>query len=430
VTAKQNARRYPRVKAPKEILVTWKSGSQMDVSRADNLGLGGLFARTQHPLAVGAVIEVLFNTPEGEVQARATVRHSVTGLGMGLEIVSMEHEHRSRLDRWLKKLTREAKPVAVSSETTDVGPVPESGVSAAERGMVVDQMQSFATKLVRFARDRFQLRLDYSDASIAEVERVLNELQKDFTRKGHDARTTIAGLSNHFGAYIGEVLRRKHGGKWRANIANLSPPAHGVEVGELTFAPSRNVYLRLTEGADYNVKALYEKFEEDIARSVASRNEPSTECETATANVIVRNCATNAIQDARKRFDFALEYTEASLDLLEEIFRRISDLLTDRATPTQRLREEEKVMLKAEGPLNYGAYLGEVMCKNLGGHWQDTIPGSDIRRIVVVIDGRYFDPLEYARVAIKDPREFSVKTFYFDAKKVSQFDGVITHSKR
>jgi len=306
-----------------------------------------------------------------------------------------------------------------------MGSVTESEVSLAEQ-----RMQSLATRLVRFAWDRFQLRLDYSDASIAEVERILNELQKDFARKGPDARTTIGGLSHYFGAYIGEVLRRKHRGKWRADIPNLSPPANGVEVGELTFAPSRNVYLRLTEGADYNVKVLCEKFEEVISRSSARRNEPSTEAETTAVSALVQNCAVRAIQDAQKRFDFALDYTEASLDLLEEILLRIADLVTDRATASHRLREEEKMLLKAEGALNYGAYLGEVMCKNLGGRWRGTIPGSDIRRTVVEIDGKYFDPLECARNTIKDPREFGVKKFYFDAKKATQFDGVITHSEK
>ena len=318
----------------------------------------------------------------------------------------------------------------VSAETIKVESVTESKDSAAEQRVLLDRMQSLAAKLVSFASGKFQLKLDYSDASITEVERILDELYADFSRKGSDAKATIEGLSNYFGAYIGEVLRRKHGGIWRADIPGMNPSAHGVEVGELIFGPPRSVYLRLTEGADYSVKALYEKFEASISRSIASRNEQSAEGETPTANTLVGNCVANAIQDALKRFDFTLDYTEASLDLLEEILLRISDLLTDGATATQSLREEEKMMLKAEGPLNYGAYLGEVMCKNLGGHWQDTIPGSDIRRIVVVIDGRYFDPLEYARVAIKDPREFSVKTFYFDAKKVSQFDGVIIHSEK
>lgn len=310
--------------------------------------------------------------------------------------------------------------------------VTESEVSLAEQRMLLHRMQSLAAKLVSFAWERFELRLDYSDASLVEVDRVLDELQADFTgkEKEHDAKATIEGLSNYFGAYMGEVLRRKHGGKWRADIPNLNPPAHGVEVGELVFAPSRNVYLRLTEGADYNVKVLYEKFEEGISQSIASRNEPSEEAETTTAVTLVQKSAARAVQDAQKRFDFSLDYTETCLDLLQEILLRISDLLTDGATATRRLREEEKMMLKAEGALNYGAYLGEVMCKNLRGRWQDTIPGSDIRRIVVVIDGRYFDPLEFARTAIKDPREFGVKKFYFDAKKIAQFDGIITRSKK
>jgi hypothetical protein len=306
-----------------------------------------------------------------------------------------------------------------------MGSVTEAEVSLAEQ-----QMQSLATRFVRFAWDRFQLSLDYSGASIAEVERILDELQKDFAPKGPEAKSTIEGLSHYFGAYIGEVLRRKHGGVWREGIPNLSPPANGIEVGELTFAPSRNVYLRLTEGANYSVKLLFEKFEEVIAQSSACRNEPSIEADTGRISELVQNCAVRAIQDAQKRFDFTLDDTEASVDLLEEILLRIADLVTGSATAPRPLIEEEKMLLKAEAALNYGAYLGEIMCKNLGGRWQGTIPGTDIGRIVVVIDGKYFDPLEYARNTIKDPREFGVKKFYFDAKKVTQFDGVITHSEK
>jgi len=314
------------------------------------------------------------------------------------------------------------------AETIGVGSVRKSEVVPDEQRMLLDQMQSLATKLVNFAWDKFQLRLDYSDASIARVERILDELQTDFTGKGPSAKATIESLSAYFGAYIGEVLRRKHGGVWRAVIPNLDPPAHGVEVGELTFAPSRNVYLRLTEGASHNVKVLCEKFGENISQSIACQNEPSTEAETSLAITLVQKSAARSIQDAKKRFDFSLDHTEACLDLLEEILVRISDLLTDGRTATQRLRDDEKMMLKAEGPLNYGAFRGEVMCKNLGGRWQETIPGSDIRRIVVVIGGRYFDPLEFVRNAINDPRAFGAKKFYFDAKKTTQSDGVITRS--
>src|SRR5258708_7049327 len=98
-------------------------------------------------------------------------------------------------------------------------------------------MQSLASLLVRFAWERFQLKLDYSHASITRVESVLDKLQIDFARKGPDSNAKILGLSSYFGAYIGEVLRRKHGGVWTAEIANMNPPTNGVEVAGLIFAP-------------------------------------------------------------------------------------------------------------------------------------------------------------------------------------------------
>jgi hypothetical protein len=95
VTTEHKPRRYPRVRA-----------------QADNLGLGGLFIRTQNPPAMGTGLQLLFNAPEGEVRVRAIVRNLVAGRGMGVAIVSMEQEHRARLDRWVKKLAVEAEPVS------------------------------------------------------------------------------------------------------------------------------------------------------------------------------------------------------------------------------------------------------------------------------------------------------------------------------
>jgi hypothetical protein len=103
----RNVRRYSRAKVPMETLVVWKHGTQKSVSRAQNLGLGGLFVSTQQPPAVGTSLQLLFNAPEGEVRARAIVRNVIPGRGMGLGIVSMEPEHRARLDRWLRKLAAE-----------------------------------------------------------------------------------------------------------------------------------------------------------------------------------------------------------------------------------------------------------------------------------------------------------------------------------
>ena len=107
MTKEQDGRRYPRSKLQKQILVAWKNGTQKYVSRVENLSLGGLFMCTSQSFPVGTSLQLLFNAPEGEVRVRAIVRNLSPGRGMGLAIVSMEPEHRARLDRWLRRLAVE-----------------------------------------------------------------------------------------------------------------------------------------------------------------------------------------------------------------------------------------------------------------------------------------------------------------------------------
>lgn len=112
MTREQNSRRHPRSKVPKQVLVAWMKGTEKRVSRVENLALGGLFVVTKDSPAVGTSLQLLFNAPEGEVRVRAIVRNLVPGRGMGLAIVSMEPEHRARLDRWLKRLAVEPAPAS------------------------------------------------------------------------------------------------------------------------------------------------------------------------------------------------------------------------------------------------------------------------------------------------------------------------------
>ena len=113
MTEIENKRKYPRAKLPKNALVAWKNGSQKAVSPVENLGLGGLFIRTKTPPPTGTTLQLVFNTPQGEVRVRAIVRLVKPAEGMGVGIVSMEQEDRGRLDRWLKQLIVQAEPVGV-----------------------------------------------------------------------------------------------------------------------------------------------------------------------------------------------------------------------------------------------------------------------------------------------------------------------------
>ena len=110
MTETENKRRYPRAKTPKSALVGWKIGTQKYVAPVENLALGGLFIRTKAPANAGTMLQLVFNTPQGQVRVRAVVRNVMAGEGMGVAIVSMEQEDRGRVDQWLKQLVAQGEP--------------------------------------------------------------------------------------------------------------------------------------------------------------------------------------------------------------------------------------------------------------------------------------------------------------------------------
>src|SRR5258708_2040255 len=121
MTESENKRRYPRVRVPKNALVAWKNGSQKFVSPVENLALGGLFIRTKDPLNAGTMLQLVFNTPQGQVRVRAVVRNVKAGEGMGVAIVSMEQEDRGRVDQWLKQLAAQVAGGETGGETGGAG---------------------------------------------------------------------------------------------------------------------------------------------------------------------------------------------------------------------------------------------------------------------------------------------------------------------
>ena len=99
----QVARRYPRIRAPKGMLVGWKSAGQTRATRLEIMGLGGLYLQAATPPSVGSTIELVLDLPTGEVRARAIVRSSMPQKGMGIQFVQMRPEDRAKLNRYLSR---------------------------------------------------------------------------------------------------------------------------------------------------------------------------------------------------------------------------------------------------------------------------------------------------------------------------------------
>ena len=104
-TTQDIKRRYTRVVLPTGMLVAWQCIDGRGMSRMLTLGLGGLFLSTPDPAPVGTLVKLLFDTPGGEVRARAVVKNIKLGEGMAVAFIDMGYEDRARLNQLVKRLT-------------------------------------------------------------------------------------------------------------------------------------------------------------------------------------------------------------------------------------------------------------------------------------------------------------------------------------
>jgi hypothetical protein len=132
----------------------------------------------------------------------------------------------------------------------------------------VDAMASFyAERAVALARE-FQTQLDYSENSVMEVETILAALSQDLpVSKPSD--DDVSEICKVWGSYLGEVVRRRFGGKWSIEtypgkqFATLTLNTNGNKL-----FPSIKVHRRLTEGDGDNVWNFYRMVKDKLQESV------------------------------------------------------------------------------------------------------------------------------------------------------------------
>lgn len=103
-----------------------------------------------------------------------------------------------------------------------------------------------------------EVELDYSEASIRQVDRLLSALLDEPGRQ-HDAQSLVLSV----GAYLGETTVRSLGGEWRLDEEDIHDSS--VLVGGCELWPFRRVRQRLHYGTERPLYAWYE-----MAKSGAS----------------------------------------------------------------------------------------------------------------------------------------------------------------
>jgi len=203
----------------------------------------------------------------------------------------------------------------------------------AQSQQILLRVQQRAVACVNQAAVKFHLLLDWTEASIPRVEYALGEIHKQIGAKADQNKATIVALSNGFGSYIGEMLRKKHGGHWCNNLPNSPADLEGLEVNGVVFSPMVCVFFRITNGVKYNVVEFYKRTAAAIGRS-----RPAV---TPSPAVGMGDFAVKAVAEAKERFGIGLDYSEASLDGLDQVLRELHNLLTDQVPDLRKLSSDE-----------------------------------------------------------------------------------------
>ena len=113
---------------------------------------------------------------------------------------------------------------------------------------------------VNAARTYSQIELDYTPASLASVDQIIEGFRKDGVSAEQMMETLFA-----FGCYVGEVLIREYDARWRLTSETRMKDVSGfplvVEFGTENFCnPLGRVYKRMANGDVDSLVGFYESF--------------------------------------------------------------------------------------------------------------------------------------------------------------------------
>ncbi|WP_432453517.1 MULTISPECIES: hypothetical protein [unclassified Agarivorans] len=108
---------------------------------------------------------------------------------------------------------------------------------------VQELMRSSAEDALKYSIDNFSVNLDYSIDSVGLVDDIIQEIGQ-----GHILDQDLFTLSYIYGAYLGEVYKRKRQGEWTfVEETDSEPPQVFFKDGDKTFAFPSKVYHVLSK---------------------------------------------------------------------------------------------------------------------------------------------------------------------------------------
>lgn len=94
----------PRAEADDGVYAFWYSNGRGDLAHVRNLNLGGIFIETPARKEPGEQVELYFLVEEGQIRARAVVRHTAPGKGLGLKFTALNSDDRLNFGVLMKRV--------------------------------------------------------------------------------------------------------------------------------------------------------------------------------------------------------------------------------------------------------------------------------------------------------------------------------------
>ena len=118
--------------------------------------------------------------------------------------------------------------------------------------------EAYSLDAVDFSAKKFGIKLDWSDASIADVEKALAQMSSWYVSTNpKPTDEQVMAFAKAYGSYVGEVYRRNHGGEWGMVTLGVSRfPGLRTTSGS-SFWPWGRVFNRITKGAEDNIADYY-----------------------------------------------------------------------------------------------------------------------------------------------------------------------------
>jgi integrase len=137
---------------------------------------------------------------------------------------------------------------------------------------IADVMRAYAEDAVDLAEKNFRKQLDFSPESLKTVEAILQQLhatiptnffQRLFRKPPSEKQ--VLTMAKIFGGYVGETIRKTHGGNWELFDMNGADTV-SLRVGEANIFPVAKVYKRIRQGSEENVYAYYQVLANGFAK--------------------------------------------------------------------------------------------------------------------------------------------------------------------